>query len=146
MYYNIQFRYIFAPVYLIVFLDIRNYFCLGIPAAAEIIDLPADTKAGEVIIKWNTPKDNGATITQYTVYQRTVSDDGTPRNWIRLHTITAAVSVRQVAVKLDKGKIYEFVVTATNKRGESSKEEENIKRIKVGGRYYLNFLSLLFSF
>ena len=99
--------------------------------------MPADPKAGEVIIKWNTPKDNGATITQYTVYQRTVSDDGTPRNWIRLHTITADVSVRQVAVKLDKGKIYEFVVTATNKHGESFKEEEKIKKITVGGRYYL---------
>ena len=37
---------------------------LGVPAAADITDLPADTKAGKIIIKWNTPKDNGALITQ----------------------------------------------------------------------------------
>ena len=111
-------------------------FYLGIPAAAEIIDLPADTKAGDLIIKWNAPKDNGATITQYTVYQRTVSDGAKPQKWIRLHAITD-VSDRKAAVKLDKGKIYEFVVTATNKHGESFKEEEKIKKITVGGRYYL---------
>ena len=113
-----------------------NCFYLGIPTAAEIIDLPADTKAGEVIIKWNTPKDNGALIEKYTVYRRTVSDDGTPQNWITLHVITN-ISVRNVTVQLVKGKIYEFVVSATNKHGESLKEEGKIKRIKVGGRYYL---------
>ena len=90
-----------------------------------------------MIIKWNKAKDNGAIITQYTVYQSTLStsEGGTPRNWIRLHVITA-VSDRKVTVNLDKDKTYEFVVTATNKHGESLKEEEKIKAIKVGGRYY----------
>ena len=100
--------------------------------------MPADTKAGDVIIKWNKAKDNGAIITQYTVYQSTLStsEGGTPRNWIRLH-VTTDVSDRKVTVKLDKDKIYEFVVTATNKHGESLKEEEKMKKIKVGGQYYL---------
>ena len=72
------------------------------------------------------------------MYQSTLStsEGGTPRNWIRLHVITD-VSDRKVTVKLDIDKIYEFVVTATNKHGESLKEEERIRRIKVGGRYYL---------
>ena len=39
--------------------------------------------------------------------------------------------VRQVAFKLEKGKIYEFVVTATNKFGPSIIEEEKIKKIEV---------------
>ena len=101
--------------------------------------MPADTKAGDVIIKWNKAKDNGATIKNYTVYQSTLSasEGSTPRNWIRLHVITD-VSDRKVTVKLDKDKIYEFVVTATNKYGQSLKEEEKIKKIKVGGRYYFN--------
>ena len=72
------------------------------------------------------------------MYQSTLSTSkgGTPRNWIRLYVITD-VSDRKVTVNLDKDKIYEFVVTATNKYGESLKEEEKIKKIKVGGRYYL---------
>ena len=37
---------------------------------------------------------------------------------------------RSYAVEIEKGKEYEFVVTATNKYGENSKEK-GIRRIKV---------------
>ena len=94
--------------------------------------MPAETKEVEVTIKWNEPQNNGASITQYTVYQRTVSDDGTPRKWYTLYVILD-LSDRKVAVKLEKGKHYEFLVTATNRFGESLKKGEKIKRIVVLG-------------
>ena len=64
------------------------------------------------------------------MYKRTVRDDSTLEEWTKLKVITD-VSIRYVTAKLEKGKTYEFVVTTTNKFGESFKEEEMIKRIKV---------------
>ena len=64
------------------------------------------------------------------MYKRTVRDDSTLEEWTKLK-VTTDVSIRHVTAKLEKGKTYEFVVTATNKFGESVKEEEMIKRIKV---------------
>ena len=113
------------------------WFCLiAIPAAVDIIDLPPDAKEGEVTIKWNTPKDNGEAITQYTVYQRTVNDDGTTQPWIKIKEIKDLLN-RVVVVILKKSKKYEFVVTATNGEGESLKEKDRMKTIAVGGQYYL---------
>ena len=94
--------------------------------------MPAETKTVQVIIKWNEPQNNGAPITQYTVYQRTVKDDGTVSPWNKIKD-TSKVSERQVIVRLEKGKKYEFVVTAANKFGESFKEADKVKRIKVLG-------------
>ena len=101
--------------------------------------MPAETKDTEVKIKWNEPQNNGAPITQYTVYQRTVSDDGKPRQWSKIKVIDN-VSVREVAVKLEKGKEYEFVVTARNRFGESLQEEWEIKTIVVLGGRCMHFL------
>ena len=96
--------------------------------------LTAETKDAEITIKWNEPQNNGAPVTQYAVYQRTVSDDRTPRDWNTINVITDPLD-RHVAVKLEKGKNYEFVVTATNRFGESLKEGEKVKKIVVlGGR------------
>ena len=112
---------------------IITFVCLqGVPAAAEIVSLPDKTKDVEVIIKWDKPQNNGAPITQYTVYQRIVSDDGTPRKWQKMEEITDPL-VRQLAIKLEQGNIYEFVVTATNNHGESLKEVEKIKQIEILG-------------
>ena len=107
-------------------------FYLGIPEAAFIMDLPAKTKNVEVIVKWDEPQSNGAPITQYTVSQRTVDDGGLPQEWIKIHVITD-ISVREIAVKLEKGHEYEIVVTASNRFGESLKEEKKIKKISVLG-------------
>ena len=102
--------------------------------------MPAETKDTEVTLNWNEPQNNGADITKYTVYQRTVSDDGKPRQWNKIKVIDN-VSVLEVAVKLEKGKEYEFVVTANNSFGESLKEDEKIKKIMVlGGRCMSFFL------
>ena len=109
----------------------------GVPAAAEITDLPAETKDVEITLKWKEAENNGAPITQYTVYRRTVREDGTSLNWIKIKE-TTDTSDRNVVVNLKKGKEYEFVVTATNSLGEAGKEEGKIRKIRVlGGRCIL---------
>ena len=100
----------------------------GVPAAAKIDDLPNEVTDDEITLKWSKPEDNGKEITQYTVYQRIVTD-GNPGEWIKLKTITD-VSVREFTVQLESGKVYEFVVTATNEFGESLKEDGKVRRVK----------------
>ena len=112
-------------------------FNAGVPAAAEITDLPAETKDVEITLKWKEAENNGAPITQYTVYRRTVREDGISLKWIKIKEITDT-SDRNAVVNLEKGKKYEFVVTATNSFGEAGKEERKISKIRVlGGRCIL---------
>ena len=94
--------------------------------------MPEETNNTQITLKWSEPADNGKPIKRFTVYQRTVKEDGTPREW-NLTSVITEISNRQVNVTLEKGKVYEFVVTATNEFGESLKEEEKIKKITVGG-------------
>ena len=82
-------------------------------------------------MKWSEPQNSGKEITQYTVYQRIVTD-GRPGKWTKLEKITD-ISVRELKVKLERGKVYEFVVTATNELGESLKEDGKITRVKASG-------------
>ena len=105
----------------------------GVPAAAEITDLPAETKDVEITLKWKEAENNGAPITQYTVYRRTVREDGTSLNWIKVKEITDTSDRTVVVSNFEKGKEYELVVTATNSFGEGGKEERKIRKIKVSG-------------
>ena len=66
---------------------------------------------------WEAPNNNGAEITMYTVYYGTQSDE----QWKETEKITD-VSVRKYVVKVEMGKKYKVLVTASNKYGESSKE------------------------
>jgi len=104
---------------------------LGVPAAATIDDLPNEVTDDTITLKWSEPQKNGRVITQYTVYQRIVTD-GKPGDWIMLNTITS-ISVRKLTVDLKKGKVYEFVVTATNELGESLKEPGKFARVMASG-------------
>ncbi|KAJ7384344.1 hypothetical protein OS493_022457 [Desmophyllum pertusum] len=105
---------------------------LGVPATAEIYGLPSEVTNDNITLKWREPKNNGRVITQYTVYQRIVTY-GKPEEWsTRLKTITD-ISLRKLKVKLEKGKVYEFVVTATNALGESLMEYGKIKRVLASG-------------
>ncbi|XP_022807773.1 tyrosine-protein kinase receptor Tie-1-like isoform X2 [Stylophora pistillata] len=101
----------------------------GPPAEVELYDLPSETTDHTITLKWKEPKDYGKVIIQYTVYQRIVTDEklGT---WTVVGKITD-VSIKEMIVKLERGKVYEFVITATNELGESLKEETKIKRVKV---------------
>ncbi|XP_078379857.1 uncharacterized protein LOC144662796 [Oculina patagonica] len=104
----------------------------GIPETPDIKNMPAEVQSDEVALKWTKPVSNGADITQYTVYIRNVSSNDTVGDWKKLEVIHD-VSVREYVVTLKKGQRYEFVVTATNKYGESLKEKQNIQKIKVLG-------------
>ena len=114
-----------------------SYFIPGVPAAAEITDFPAETKNEVIMVAWKEAENNGAPITKYTVYRRTVREDGTSLNWIKIKEITDT-SDRKVLVNLEKGKEYEFIVSATNLFGEGGKEERKIRKVRVlGGRCIL---------
>ena len=111
----------------------------GVPSAATIDDLPNEATDDTITLKWSEPQNNGRAITQYTVYQRILIDDK-PGEWIKLKKITD-VSVTELTVELESGKVYEFVVTATNELGESLKQGGKIMRVKASrGMCYFIFL------
>jgi len=109
----------------------------GVPAAATILDLPNEVADDIITLRWSEPENNGKLITNYTVYQRIVTD-GKPGEWIKLKTITD-VSVRELTVELESGKVYEFVITATNELGESLKEDGKVGRVKAlrAGKFFI---------
>ena len=76
-----------------------------------------ELKADEITLTWEEPNNNGAEITMYTVYYGTLSDE----QWKETKKITN-VSLRKYVVKVEMGKKYKVLVTASNKYGESSKE------------------------
>ena len=106
--------------------------------------MPAEVKSDEVALEWTKPISNGADITQYTVYIRNVRSNGTVGDWGKLEVIHD-VSVREYVITLKKGEQYEFVVTATNRYGESLKEQQNIKRIRILGGNVIEKKILLFA-
>ncbi|XP_078379871.1 uncharacterized protein LOC144662805 isoform X2 [Oculina patagonica] len=106
----------------------------GIPDTPNSIDMPAEVHSDEVALKWTKPVSNGADIIQYTVYIRNVSSNGIVGDWRKLEVIHD-VSVHEYVVTLKKGQRYEFAVTATNKFGESLKQQKSIKRVRVLGGF-----------
>ena len=101
----------------------------------EIDDLPSETADGTITLKWKEPGNNGKEIIQYTVYQRIVTD-GKQGEWTVIKQVTD-VSVRELEVNLEKGKVYEFAITATNELGEGLKQDETkIKRVKTTGSMF----------
>ncbi len=114
----------------------------GVPAATTIDDLPSEVTDDTITLKWSEPQNNGRKIAQYTVYQRILTD-GKPGEWTQIKTITN-LSVRELKVELEKGKVYEFVVTATNELGESLKEDGKIKRVKASrSKFLINVCNFL---
>ena len=125
-----------------------NIYQSGIPGTPQIIDVPPEVQSDEVTLKWTNPSSNGAEITQYIVYIRSVTNNDTVEDWRKLEVIYD-VSIHEYVVTLNKGQQYDVVLTATNKYGESLKEQHNIKRIRVlGGKIMRNdysFRSYLFN-
>ena len=96
----------------------------------EIDKLPGETTDDTITLKWKEPESNGKVITMYTVYQRVVTD-GKVGQWTEIKKIRD-VSVRELKIALERGKVYQFAVTATNELGESLKQEdENIQQVKA---------------
>ena len=101
----------------------------------EIDKLPDETTDDTITLKWKKPESNGKVITMYTVYQR-VMTDGKVGQWTIIKNISK-VSVRELKITLESGKVYQFAVTATNKLGESLKQEEkNIQQVKAEGSMF----------
>jgi len=104
---------------------IKNIRALG--DAPAPVQLTVEAKGSEITLKWKEPENNGAAITKYLIYQRNVND----KEWKKLEGITDT-SKQEYVLKGEEGKEYEFVVTATNKYGESSKTA-NIQKVKISG-------------
>ena len=96
----------------------------------EIDELPDETTDDTITLKWKEPECNGKVITMYTVYQRVVID-GKVGQWTEIKKIRD-VSVRELKIPLERGKVYQFAITATNELGESLKQEKaNIQQVKA---------------
>ena len=96
----------------------------------EIDQLPDETTDDTITLKWKEPESNGKVIIMYTVYQRVVTD-GKVGHWTEIRKIRD-VSTRELKIALEKGKVYQFAITATNEFGESLKQEdENIQQVKA---------------
>ena len=107
----------------------------------EIDKLPGETTNDTITLKWKEPESNGKVITMYTVYQRVVTD-GKVGQWTEIKNIRD-VFVREMKIPLERGKVYQFAITATNELGESLKQEKaNIQQVKAEGSM---FKSILFS-
>ena len=96
----------------------------------KIDDLPGETTDNTITLKWKEPESNGKVITMYTVYQREVTD-GKVGQWTEIKKIRD-VSMRELKIALERGKVYQFAITATNELGESLKQEKaNIQQVKA---------------
>ena len=101
----------------------------------EIDELPGETTNDTITLKWKEPESNGKVITMYTVYLRIVTD-GKVGQWTEIRRIRE-VSVRELKITLERGKVYQFAITATNEFGESLKQERaNIQQVKTKGSMF----------
>lgn len=92
-------------------------------------NLPEEvTNDDHITLNWTEPKSNGAPIAHYTPYYRTMTRGSKPAKWAKIKHTTQLLE----RVEVVRGKINEFVVTATNSCGESDKE--NIKSVNVLGK------------
>ena len=98
-------------------------------------ELPGETTDDTITLKWKKPESNGKVITMYTVYQRVVTD-GKVGQWTIIKNISK-VSVSELKIALERGKMYQFAITATNELGESLKQEKaNIQQVKAEGSMF----------
>ena len=81
---------------------------------------------GKVTLTWKQPNRNGAGITRYKIYQK----KGSEKNWMEIATIENNSTHKYLVRNLEKDEVYVFLVTATNKYGESLKKG-NCKGVKV---------------
>ena len=110
-------------------LSITSY-CAVVPMPITLMDLPnSKVKEDNVTLKWTRPEDQREPIGSYKVYQRTLEKDRSATEWILLETIVDISVCEHQAVNLERGRKYEFTVTATNRHGEGSKR--NLVQVKV---------------
>ena len=99
-----------------------------VPEPVDIIK--AEAEDYKITIHWEKPTENGAAITRYFIYRRIKSDE----RWTKVAVVEDA-SRREYNIQVENGGKYEFVVTATNKYGESGKENVRTVEVHDGGKY-----------
>ena len=113
-----------------------------VPMPVELIDVPSVVSSDQMTLKWRKPNDNGAAITGYAVYQRSVSEHGGTSEWQFINSTSDCKYV----IKLERGKKFDFIVTAKNRCGESLKAEDNVKRVEMPGMFTFYALLSFFLF
>ena len=110
---------------------------IDVPMPVELCDIPSDAKGNKFTLKWVEPHNNGAVIIDYMVYRRTVNENGEASEWEFVAPVAASTCVlTEYVITLERGKTFDLIVTARNKCGESSMEENNAKRVQVSeGRF-----------
>ncbi|XP_068732337.1 tyrosine-protein kinase receptor Tie-1-like isoform X4 [Montipora capricornis] len=96
----------------------------GVPEPVTIVKDEIDNN--KITLTWNKPEENGAAITQYTIYKRIASE----KKWTNVGEVKD-ISNRAFVVKMEDNKKHELVVTASNKYGESVVTTENIKIVEM---------------
>ena len=104
----------------------------GAPNQVHTEAVPFEITEDRVTLKWTAPKDNGAVITEYTVYSREMNEDGSCSDWEGNQT--GLDILQHEVVGLKTGKLYEFEITARNRCGESPRGGRAITRVKVLGK------------
>ena len=100
----------------------------------QLLDVPDKIDKCDFLLKWKETSDNGAPITKYTAYQRTVNGNGEVQLWKRIHS---SLQHEYHVLNLERGEVYEFKVTATNKIGEGMEDGKYFKKVKVeAGKFF----------
>ena len=94
----------------------------------QLLEVPGMIEKCDFLLKWRETHDNGAIITKYTVYQRTVNGNGQVQPWKGIHS---SLDHEYHVLNLERGEVYEFKVTATNKIGEGMEDEHYFKKVMV---------------
>ncbi|XP_020623251.1 twitchin-like [Orbicella faveolata] len=98
------------------------------PMPVQLLEVPDKIDKCDFLLKWEKTRDNGASITKYTVYQRTVNESDQAQRWRNVHS---SLACEYHVLNLERGELYEFKVTATNKVGEGMEDEQYFKKVKV---------------
>lgn len=100
----------------------------------KLDELPGEIDSGNLSLKWKEPESGGADIEMYTVYKRLVTSQAQESKWEEVATTRA----REYFIELERGRTYEFSITATNKCGEGGKENK-FQRVTVLEGKLINF-------
>ena len=105
---------------------------LDVPMPVKLKVNSSGAKGNAFTLTWVEPNNNGAVVLDYMVYKRDVNEDGKTSEWKFVGLVPASnLALTEYVITLKRGKTFDLVVTAKNKFGESVKEEDNVKRVKV---------------
>lgn len=92
----------------------------------KLDELPNEIDNGNLTLKWMEPNSSGADIEKYTVYRRLVTSEAQEAKWEEVATTRA----QEYFLELERGRTYEFSITASNRCGEGGKENK-FQRVTV---------------